>query len=127
MESPLEKGVIWTGSDDGYVSLTRDGGANWKNVTPQGLQECLINAIEVSPFDKATAYIATTRYKLTTIPGLYKTTDYGNTGQRLPTVCLPTLLPVVREDNVRKDLLFAVLNSDFLFHGMAGQTGRRFN
>ena len=63
MESPHEKGVIWTGSDDGMVYLTRDGGANWTNVTPKGLAECLINAIEVSPHDKATAYIATTRYK----------------------------------------------------------------
>jgi hypothetical protein len=78
MESPHEKGVIWTGSDDGLVQLTRDGGATWKNVTPAGLAECLINAIEVSPFDNATAYIATTRYKFNDhAPGLYKTTDYG--------------------------------------------------
>ena len=62
-ESPLEKGVIWTGSDDGVVSLTSDGGKTWNNVTPAGLAECLINCIEVSPHDKATAYIATTRYK----------------------------------------------------------------
>jgi Uncharacterized protein related to plant photosystem II stability/assembly factor len=109
MESPLEKGVIWTGSDDGYVYLTRDGGANWKNVTPQGLQECLINAIEVSPYDKATAYIATTRYKFNDhSPGLYKTTDYGNTWTKI-TNGLPAdaFTRVVREDNVRKDLLFA--------------------
>ena len=77
-ESPHEKGVIWTGSDDGLVHLTRDGGASWKNVTPKGLPETLINAIEISPFDKATAYIATTRYKFNDhAPGLYKTTDYG--------------------------------------------------
>src|SRR6187401_3431562 len=71
MESPHEKGVIYTGSDDGYVYLTRDGGANWKNVTPKGLAECLINSIEVSPHDKATVYIATTRYKLMIILPLY--------------------------------------------------------
>ena len=61
-ESPHEKGVIWTASDDGLVQLTRDGGENWINVTPKNLAECLINAIEVSHHDPATAYIATTRY-----------------------------------------------------------------
>jgi photosystem II stability/assembly factor-like uncharacterized protein len=109
MESPHEKGVIWTGSDDGLVYLTRDGGANWKNVTPPGLVECLINAIEVSPHDKATAYIATTRYKFNDhAPGLYKTTDYGATWTKINNG-LPanSLTRVVREDEVRKDLLFA--------------------
>jgi photosystem II stability/assembly factor-like uncharacterized protein len=109
MESPHEKGVIWTGSDDGLVYLTRDGGANWKNVTPKGLAECLINAIEVSPHDKATAYIATTRYKFNDhAPGLYKTTDYGTNWTKISNG-LPAnaFTRVVREDGVRKDLLFA--------------------
>lgn len=109
MESPHEKGVIWTGSDDGYVQLTRDGGATWKNVTPKGLEECLINAIEVSPFDKATAYIATTRYKFNDHrPGLYKTTDYGATWTKIDNgIPANAFTRVVREDDVRKDLLFA--------------------
>ena len=109
MESPLEKGVIWTGSDDGYVQLTRDGGATWKNVTPPGLAECLVNAIEVSPFDKATAYIATTRYKFNDhSPGLFKTTDYGATWTKIDNgIPANAFTRVVREDNVRRDLLFA--------------------
>ena len=109
IESPHEKGVIYTGSDDGLVYLTRDGGANWKNVTPPGLAECLINAIEVSPHDKATVYIATTRYKFNDhTPGLYKSTDYGSTWTRINNG-LPAnaFTRVVREDDVRKDLLFA--------------------
>ena len=109
MESPHEKGVIWTSSDDGYVQVTRDGGATWQNVTPPGLQECLVNAIEVSPHDKATAYIATTRYKFNDHkPGLYKTTDYGKTWTAINTGIAPNAFTrVVREDEVRKDLLFA--------------------
>ncbi len=109
LESPLEKGVIWVGSDDGLVHLTTDGGTNWKNVTPAGLQECLINAIEVSPHDKGTVYIATTRYKFNDhTPGLYKTTDYGKNWTK---ICngLPVnaFTRVVREDQTRRDLLFA--------------------
>jgi photosystem II stability/assembly factor-like uncharacterized protein len=109
IESPHEKGVIYTGSDDGVVSLTKDNGAHWQNVTPAGLPECLINAIEFSPFDKATAYIATTRYKFNDhAPGLYKTTDYGKTWVKIITG-IPTgaFTRVVREDDTRKDLLFA--------------------
>ncbi len=107
--SQHEKGVIWTGSDDGLVHLTRDGGANWKNVTPAGLPETLINAIEVSPHDKATAYIATTRYKFNDhAPGLYKTTDYGATWTKIDNgIPGNAFTRVVREDEVRRDLLFA--------------------
>ena len=107
--SPLEKGVIWTGSDDGLVQITRDGGATWKNVTPPGLAECLINAIEISPHDKATAYIATTRYKFNDhAPGLYKTTDYGATWTKIDNgIPAGSFTRVVREDDVRRDLLFA--------------------
>lgn len=109
MESPLEKGVIWTGSDDGYVYVTRDNGATWKNVTPAGLQECLVNCIEVSPFDKATAYIATTRYKFNDhTPGLYKTTDYGKTWTKISNgIPYGAYTRTIREDEKRKDLLFA--------------------
>ncbi len=109
IESPHEKGVFWTGSDDGLVYLTRDGGQNWTNVTPKGLIECLINAIDISPHDPGTAYIATTRYKFNDYtPGLYRTTDYGKSWTNISTgIPYGAFTRVVREDAVRKDLLYA--------------------
>jgi photosystem II stability/assembly factor-like uncharacterized protein len=109
IESPREKNVIWTGSDDGFVQLTRDGGKTWTNVTPKGLSECLINSIEESPHDPATVYIATTRYKFNDFtPGLYKTTDYGKTWTNISTgIPQGAYTRVVREDDTRKGLLFA--------------------
>ncbi len=109
VESPHEKGVFYTGSDDGLVHVTKDGGTTWTNVTPKKLQECLINSIEVSPHAPGTAYIATTRYKFDDhTPALYKTTDYGkswvNISKGIPQGAFTR---VVREDHGRKDLLFA--------------------
>ena len=114
-ESPLEKGVIWTGSDDGIVSITRDGGATWNNVTPAGLEECLVNCIEVSPFDKATAYIATTRYKFNDFtPALYKTTDYGKTWARINSgIPYGAYTRCIREDDMHKDLLYCGTETGF--------------
>jgi hypothetical protein len=63
-ESPLEQGLIWTGSDDGLVHVTRDGGKHWTNVTPKDMPEWIqINSIEASPHDAQTAYVAATMYK----------------------------------------------------------------
>ena len=109
IESPHEKGVLYTGSDDGLVHITKDGGKNWVNITPSGMKECLVNAIEVSPHDPATVYIATTRYKFNDhSPALFKSTDYGKTwigiSKGIPEGAFTR---VVREDDKRKDLLFA--------------------
>lgn len=109
VESPHEKGVIWVGTDDGFVQLTKDGGDNWSNVTPEGLEECLVNAIDVSPHDPATAYIATTRYKFNDhAPALFKTTNYGKTWTNISKgIPHGAFTRVVREDEKQKDLLFA--------------------
>ncbi|HEC44697.1 MAG TPA: glycosyl hydrolase, partial [Bacteroides sp.] len=129
MESPHETGVIWAGSDDGLVHLTLDGGENWTDVTPKHLTECLINAIEVSPHDPATAYIATTRYKFNDYtPGLYKTTDYGKTWTSISTgIPQGAFTRVVREDEKRKDLLFAGTETGIYISWNGGKKWQAFN
>jgi hypothetical protein len=115
IESPIEKGVIYTGSDDGLVYITKDGGANWTNITPEGVKGALVNSIEVSPFDKATAYIAVTKYKFNDFtPFLYKTTDYGKTWTKLVDgIPYGAFVRVVREDNQVKNLLYAGTETGF--------------
>lgn len=108
-ESPHEEGVIWAGSDDGLVHLTRDGGENWTNVTPAGLQEGIINAIEVSPHDPATAYIAVMRYKFNDLtPLAFKTNDYGASWTKITNGVdeVPSFFRVVREDPKVRGLLY---------------------
>jgi len=114
-ESHTEKGVIWTGSDDGLVYLTRDNGKTWNNITPAGLSECLINCIELSPHDKATAYIATTRYKFNDLtPAIFKTTDYGKTWANISSgIPYGAYTRCVREDAVQKNLLYAGTETGF--------------
>ena len=109
VESPHEKGVLWASTDDGVLQLTKNGGESWKDVTPKNLPETLINAIEVSPHDKGTVYIATTRYKFNDYtPAIYKTTNYGATWTNISSgIPVGAYTRVVREDSQRKDLLFA--------------------
>lgn len=123
-ESPLEKGVIWTGSDDGLVYLTSDNGKTWNNVTPVGLEECLVNCIEISPFDKATAYIATTRYKFNDFtPAIYKTTNYGKSWTNISSgIPYGAFTRCVREDNLQKDLLYAGTETGFYLSYNGGKT-----
>ncbi len=109
IESPHEAGVFYTGSDDGYVQVTRDNMKTWQNITPKNLGETLVNAIEVSPHDKATIYIATTKYKFNDYtPAIYKSTDYGKTWANISEgIPYGSFTRVVREDKKRKDLLYA--------------------
>ncbi len=108
-ESPHDAGTIWTGSDDGLVYLTRDGGASWHNVTPQDLPEAQINMVEISPHDPATAYIAVTRYKFNDFtPHIYRTDDYGKRWTEIVHgIAAQAFVRVVREDPGRKGLLYA--------------------
>jgi len=84
-ESPLEEGLIWVGSDDGLVHLTRDGGENWSNVTPASMPKWLmINGIEPDPHDAASCYLVGTLYKAGDFkPYIYKTNNYGATWTKI--------------------------------------------
>jgi len=109
-ESPHERGVIYAGSDDGLLHLTRDGGATWTNVTPKGAPQWIMwNAVDVSPFDRGTAYVAGTQYKSDDFrPYLYRTTDYGATWTKITTgIANEHFTRVVRSDKRRKGLLYA--------------------
>ncbi len=109
VESPHEAGTIWAGTDDGLVHLTRDGGQTWQAVTPQGIGEAQINAIDVSPHDPATAYLAVTNYKFGDYtPHIFKTNDYGRRWTRIVEgIGEEDFVRVVREDPARRGLLYA--------------------
>jgi len=109
-ESPLKEGLLWVGSDDGLVHVSRDGGANWNNVTPSGMPEwMMINSIEPSAYDEGTCYVAGTRYKLGDFrPYLYKTTDYGKTWKKITNgINNEHFTRVLREDPKKQGLLYA--------------------
>jgi len=109
-ESPVEKGVIWAGSDDGLVHVTRNGGQTWEKVTPPGLPEwARVSIIDASPHAGGTAYLAANRFQLNDFaPYLYKTSDYGKTWTKITSgITASEFTRVIREDPVRKGLLFA--------------------
>jgi photosystem II stability/assembly factor-like uncharacterized protein len=110
-ESPREAGLIWAGSDDGLVHVTRDGGKSWTNVTramPGFPEWGTVSLIEASPHDAATAHVVVDAHRLDDMrPYLYRTTDYGKSWKRLDAGLAPDIyLHAVREDPARKGLLY---------------------
>jgi hypothetical protein len=107
--SRLERGVLWAGSDDGLVHVTRDAGKTWKNVTPRALPDfARVSLIEASPHKAGTAYVAANRYqKADRAPYVFRTDDYGATWTAI-TGGLPAddFARVIREDTVRPGLLY---------------------
>jgi len=109
-ESPLVKGLIWVGADDGLVHITRDGGQNWTDITPRDLPDwSRISQIEASPHDAAKAYMAVDRHQSDDMhPYIYKTNDYGKTWVKI-SKGIPdnTFARAVREDPKKRGLLYA--------------------
>lgn len=112
-ESPLRRGVLWAGSDDGLVHLSRDDGRHWQDVTPEAMPEwATVNSIEPSPHDPASAFLAVFRYQLDDFhPYIFRTTDYGRAWTLLTSgnngIPASDFVHVVREDPVRRGLLYA--------------------
>jgi photosystem II stability/assembly factor-like uncharacterized protein len=109
-ESPITKGEIWAGTDDGVVQVTRDGGKTWTNVTPKGIPEWIkVSIVDPSPTDDGTAYVALDGQKLDDVrPYIYKTNDFGKSWKKI-TGGIPdgAFTHSVKQDTKRKGLLFA--------------------
>ena len=111
-ESELEEGVIWVGSDDGLIHITKDGGESWENITPPNKlspELNMINSIDPSPFKKGKAYVAATSYKFGDYtPYLYKTEDYGKSWSLITDgINSNYYTRVIRSDKKREGLLYA--------------------
>lgn len=109
-ESPYEKDLLWTGSDDGLIHVSKNGGKNWENVTPAGAPKFIMwNAVDADPFKKGAVYFTGTRYKLDDFtPYIYKTEDYGKTWKLLTNgIDKMHFTRVTRADKKRAGLLYA--------------------
>jgi photosystem II stability/assembly factor-like uncharacterized protein len=109
-ESPVVKDLIWAGSDDGLIQVTRDGGKNWANVTPKDLPEwSRVSLIEASPHDAGTAYLSIDRHQNDDLrPYIYKTSDYGKSWTKIVNgIPENTFVRAVREDPKKRGLLYA--------------------
>jgi len=109
-ESPVQKDLIWAGTDDGLIHVTRDGGQHWTNVTPKGIPDwSMVSLIEASPHDAGSAYAAIDTHKIDDVrPYIFKTTDFGKTWTKI-TNGIPdgSYTHAVREDPKQKGLLYA--------------------
>ena len=127
-ESPHAAGTLWVGTDDGLVQLTRDDGKTWSNVTPPDVGEAMVNAIEVSPHSPGAAYVTYSKYKFNDFtPIVVKTTDFGRSWTRIVNGIEPEAWArVVREDTVRRDLLYLGTETGFYLSFDGGAKWTRF-
>src|SRR5438093_8124252 len=109
-ESPVQNDLIWVGTDDGLIQITRDGGKSWTNITPKGIPEwSMVSLIEASPHDAGTAYAAIDAHKLADLqPYIFKTSDFGKTWKKITDgIADGEYVHAVREDPSQKEMLYA--------------------
>ncbi len=127
-ESPIEPGLLWAGSDDGLIHISRNNGESWENVTPRGLPETMISILDASHHDPGTAYFAATRYKFNDYqPMIYKTTNYGRSWTKI-TNGIPAMdfTRTVREDPNKAGLLYAGTETGLYISFDAGENWQSF-
>ena len=128
-ESSLKEGLIWVGSDDGLIHITKNGGKSWENVTPKNIPDwTMINSIEPSAFDEGTCYVAGTRYKSGDFkPYLYKTTDYGKSWSKITKgINEEHFTRVLREDPENKNILYAGTETGMYISFNSGKNWKTF-
>ncbi len=128
-ESNIEEGLMWVGSDDGLIHLTKDNGKTWENVTPKKMPEwMMINSIDASSLDAGTAYVAGTRYKLGDFtPYLYVTEDYGKSWKLITNgIDGEHFTRVLRSDKVNKNILYAGTETGMYISYDKGKSWNKF-
>lgn len=109
VESQHEEGVLYAGTDDGWLQITKNGGATWENITPKGISDGIVNSIDVSEFDPATAYVVVMRYKSMDLNSyVFKTSNYGKSWTQISNGLDDPqgFARVVRADKQRNGLLY---------------------
>lgn len=110
VESQHQQGVLYAGTDDGLLHVTKNDGATWENITPKGIKDGIINSIDISEHDPAVAYVTIMRYKSLDLSSyIFKTSDYGKSWKKIVNGLNDPngFARVVRADKKRKGLLYA--------------------
>ena len=125
----MDVNTIWTGSDDGLVYITRDGGKNWKNITPQGMPDFIrISMIDASPHKPGTAYVAAKNYQADDRrPYAYRTDDYGATWTKIVNGIAPRRLRArgPRRSRSARGCSSPEQSTGFMFRSIMARNGRR--
>lgn len=130
VESQHKEGVLYAGTDDGLLQITRNGGTSWENITPNGISDGIINSIDISEHDPATAYVVVMRYKSMDLNSyIFKTNDYGKTWTKIVNgLDDPNgFARVVRADKKRKGLLYAGTETGMYVSNNDGANWQRLN